>query len=132
MATLVEAGYASVGAAEIQVHDRILRVHAAGRRQKIDKGEGLDFATAEALAFGSLLREGHPIRISGQVLCMCVCVYVCVCVCVFICGSVGKWKGCGQRHVFATARCSGGSGEWPRGDSSELLDGQATKQQQQQ
>ena len=29
-------------------------------------GEGFDWATAEALAFGSLALEGHPIRLSGQ------------------------------------------------------------------
>ncbi|WP_282605048.1 2-oxoglutarate dehydrogenase E1 component [Pelagibius sp. Alg239-R121] len=29
-------------------------------------GEGIDWATAEALAFGSLLIEGSPIRLSGQ------------------------------------------------------------------
>ena len=32
----------------------------------IDSGEGLDWATAEALAFGSLLIEGTPVRLSGQ------------------------------------------------------------------
>ncbi len=29
-------------------------------------GAGIDWATAEALAFGSLLIEGHPVRLSGQ------------------------------------------------------------------
>ena len=29
-------------------------------------GEGIDWATGEALAFGSLLSEGHPVRLSGQ------------------------------------------------------------------
>jgi 2-oxoglutarate dehydrogenase E1 component len=36
------------------------------RRKAIDTGEGLDWATAEALAFSSLLAEGHPVRLSGQ------------------------------------------------------------------
>ncbi len=36
------------------------------RRKMIETGEGLDWATAEALAFGSLLVEGHPVRLSGQ------------------------------------------------------------------
>ena len=36
------------------------------RRKMIETGEGLDWATAEALAFGSLMEEGHPIRLSGQ------------------------------------------------------------------
>lgn len=29
-------------------------------------GKGVDWATAEALAFGSLLTEGYPVRLSGQ------------------------------------------------------------------
>ena len=31
-----------------------------------DSGEGFDWATAEALAFGSLLAEGYGVRLSGQ------------------------------------------------------------------
>jgi 2-oxoglutarate dehydrogenase E1 component len=30
------------------------------------KGKGFDWATAEALAFGSLQTEGFPVRLSGQ------------------------------------------------------------------
>ncbi|MGE0120446.1 MAG: 2-oxoglutarate dehydrogenase E1 component [Dongiaceae bacterium] len=37
-----------------------------GRKQMFGTGEGIDWATAEALAFGSLLIEGHPVRLSGQ------------------------------------------------------------------
>ena len=36
------------------------------RRKMIETGEGLDWATAEALAFGSLVDEGRPVRLSGQ------------------------------------------------------------------
>ena len=36
------------------------------RRNMIDSGEGLDWSTGEALAFGSILLEGNPIRLSGQ------------------------------------------------------------------
>ncbi len=36
------------------------------RRQMIETGEGIDWGTAEALAFGSLVTEGHPVRLSGQ------------------------------------------------------------------
>ncbi len=36
------------------------------RRQAIDAGEGIDWSTAEALAFGAILLEGNPIRLSGQ------------------------------------------------------------------
>ena len=37
-----------------------------GKTEAIESGRGLDFATGEALAFGSLLREGYPVRLSGQ------------------------------------------------------------------
>ena len=36
------------------------------RRKAIETGEGIDWATAEALAFCSLLLEGHRVRLSGQ------------------------------------------------------------------
>ncbi len=36
------------------------------RRNAIESGEGIDWATAEALAFGSILLDGNPIRLSGQ------------------------------------------------------------------
>jgi 2-oxoglutarate dehydrogenase E1 component len=34
--------------------------------EAVEKGAGLDWANAEALAFASLLTEGHPVRLSGQ------------------------------------------------------------------
>ncbi len=36
------------------------------RRKTIETGEGIDWTTAEALAFCSLLLEGNPVRLSGQ------------------------------------------------------------------
>jgi 2-oxoglutarate dehydrogenase E1 component len=36
------------------------------RRKAIESGEGIDWATAEALAFCTLLEEGHRVRLSGQ------------------------------------------------------------------
>ena len=36
------------------------------RRKMIETGEGIDWATGEALAFGSLLDEGRTVRLSGQ------------------------------------------------------------------
>jgi 2-oxoglutarate dehydrogenase E1 component len=36
------------------------------RRETVAKGEGIDWGTAETLAFASLLREGTSIRLSGQ------------------------------------------------------------------
>jgi 2-oxoglutarate dehydrogenase E1 component len=42
--------------------DRVLKA----RRKVIDTGANIDWATAEALAFGSLLKEGYRVRLSGQ------------------------------------------------------------------
>ncbi|UCF92752.1 MAG: 2-oxoglutarate dehydrogenase E1 component [Desulfobacterales bacterium] len=36
------------------------------RLQTVENGEGIDWANAEALAWASLLQEGHPVRLSGQ------------------------------------------------------------------
>ena len=36
------------------------------RKKAIESGVGIDWSTAEHLAFGSLLVEGHPVRLSGQ------------------------------------------------------------------
>ncbi|MBI1205366.1 MAG: 2-oxoglutarate dehydrogenase E1 component [Rhodopseudomonas sp.] len=47
------------------VHKTIQRF-LDNRAKAIETGEGIDWATAEALAFCSLVKEGHPIRLSGQ------------------------------------------------------------------
>jgi 2-oxoglutarate dehydrogenase E1 component len=47
------------------IHKTLQRV-VDGRKAMFDSGEGFDWATAEALAFGSLLAEGHAVRLSGQ------------------------------------------------------------------
>ncbi|MDP2778795.1 2-oxoglutarate dehydrogenase E1 component [Devosia sp.] len=36
------------------------------RLAAIKSGEGIDWATAESLAFGTLVTQGHPVRLSGQ------------------------------------------------------------------
>jgi 2-oxoglutarate dehydrogenase E1 component len=36
------------------------------RRKSIETGIGIDWSTGEALAFASLLLDGHPVRLSGQ------------------------------------------------------------------
>jgi len=36
------------------------------KSKMFETGEGIDWATGEALAFGSLLTEGYPVRLSGQ------------------------------------------------------------------
>ena len=47
------------------IHKTILRF-LDSRRAAIESGEGIDWSTAEALAFGSLLDDGFPVRLSGQ------------------------------------------------------------------
>jgi len=48
-----------------KVHKTLNRVIDA-KRTMFDQGEGFDWATGEALAFGSLLSEGYNVRLSGQ------------------------------------------------------------------
>lgn len=48
-----------------QFHPIIYKVYEA-RLKSIETGRGLDWATAEALAFGSLLQEGFGVRLSGE------------------------------------------------------------------
>ena len=49
----------------LEMHATLKRI-VAKRKQALDAGEALDWATAEALAFGTLLMEGYPVRLSGQ------------------------------------------------------------------
>ena len=66
IAELSEIGIALTAVPEgFNVHRTIQRLLEA-RRKMIETGEGIDWATAEALAFGTLLDEGHPVRLSGQ------------------------------------------------------------------
>ena len=51
--------------ADFAVHKTIGRF-LASRRKSVETGDGVDWATAEALAFATLLKEGHPVRLSGQ------------------------------------------------------------------
>jgi 2-oxoglutarate dehydrogenase E1 component len=45
---------------------RTIQRFLAARAKAIETGEGIDWATGEALAFCTLLREGHRVRLSGQ------------------------------------------------------------------
>ncbi|HEX2726714.1 MAG TPA: 2-oxoglutarate dehydrogenase E1 component, partial [Beijerinckiaceae bacterium] len=45
---------------------RTIQRFLENRKKMVDTGEGIDWAMAEALAFGSLLLDGHPVRLSGQ------------------------------------------------------------------
>ena len=47
------------------VHKTIGRL-LDNRRKMIESGEGIDWGMGEALAFASLVDEGHPVRLSGQ------------------------------------------------------------------
>ena len=47
------------------VHRTVQRI-LDNRRKAIDSGEGIDWATGEALAFASLVSNGHKVRLSGQ------------------------------------------------------------------
>jgi 2-oxoglutarate dehydrogenase E1 component len=47
------------------IHPTLTRVLEA-KKATFAKGEGLDWASGEALAFGSLLSEGYGVRLSGQ------------------------------------------------------------------
>ncbi|MBQ1203619.1 MAG: 2-oxoglutarate dehydrogenase E1 component, partial [Loktanella sp.] len=63
--------FASIGKALTTVpdgfptHKTIDRLRDA-KAQMFESGTGIDWATGEALAFGSLLLEGFPVRLSGQ------------------------------------------------------------------
>ena len=47
------------------VHKTVARLLDT-RKDMLETGAGFDWATAEALAFGSLLTEGYPVRLAGQ------------------------------------------------------------------
>jgi 2-oxoglutarate dehydrogenase E1 component len=50
---------------EVHVHRKLRRI-LGQRREAIESGQNIDWATAEHLAFGSLVREGFLVRLSGQ------------------------------------------------------------------
>ena len=50
---------------DFTAHKRIKKIYA-DRLNSVLTGEGIDWATAEALAFSSLLSEGYGVRLSGQ------------------------------------------------------------------
>jgi 2-oxoglutarate dehydrogenase E1 component len=64
--TLREVGVALTRVPEgFNANRKILR-QLQNRRRMIETGERIDWATAEALAWGTLLIEGTPVRVSGQ------------------------------------------------------------------
>ena len=64
--TFAEIGRAlSTAPATLPLHKTVGRL-LESKAQMFETGEGFDWATGEALAFGSLLSEGYPVRLSGQ------------------------------------------------------------------
>uniref|UniRef100_A0A7M5XIJ9 Transketolase-like pyrimidine-binding domain-containing protein n=1 Tax=Clytia hemisphaerica TaxID=252671 RepID=A0A7M5XIJ9_9CNID len=51
---------------QFNIHQHLEKTFCEARMKKIESGENIDWATAEALAIGSLLMQGHHVRISGQ------------------------------------------------------------------
>ncbi|KAJ8482385.1 hypothetical protein ONZ45_g14964 [Pleurotus djamor] len=63
---LVHVGESSVATpTNFEIHPKLQR-HVKNRLTSIKNEKALDFATAEAMAFGSLMLEGNDVRISGQ------------------------------------------------------------------
>jgi 2-oxoglutarate dehydrogenase E1 component len=64
--TMAEIGKSLASVPEgFPMHKTVGRFLAA-RGKMFETGTGIDWATGEALAFGSLLTEGYPVRLSGQ------------------------------------------------------------------
>ncbi|MDA9674835.1 2-oxoglutarate dehydrogenase E1 component [Pelagibacteraceae bacterium] len=49
----------------LNIHKTLARI-IGNRKKMISAGEDIDWSTAEALAFGSLLKDGFPVRLVGQ------------------------------------------------------------------
>ncbi|KAJ0424416.1 thiamine diphosphate-binding protein [Aspergillus carlsbadensis] len=47
------------------MHRNLKRI-LSNRKKAVEEGQNIDWATAEALAFGSLVNEGYHVRVSGQ------------------------------------------------------------------
>tara|TARA_Y100001970_G_scaffold249555_1_gene320190 strand:+ start:1377 stop:4286 length:2910 start_codon:yes stop_codon:yes gene_type:complete len=50
---------------DLNFHKTIIKIFN-NRKDAVKKGSNIDWSTAEALAFGSLLEEGYPVRLVGQ------------------------------------------------------------------
>ena len=50
---------------ELNIHKTIKRIFI-NRHKSVNEGKHIDWSTAEALAFGTLLNEGFPVRLVGQ------------------------------------------------------------------
>ncbi|MEL6314394.1 MAG: 2-oxoglutarate dehydrogenase E1 component, partial [Pseudomonadota bacterium] len=64
--TFEEVGRALSSAPDgVPLHKTVARFLDA-KAKMFETGEGFDWATGEAMAFGSLLSEGYPVRLAGQ------------------------------------------------------------------
>ncbi|PLB33314.1 alpha-ketoglutarate dehydrogenase KGD1 [Aspergillus candidus] len=59
------AGVVSDAPEGFSLHRNLKRI-LTNRRKVVETGSGIDWSTAEALAFGSLVAEGYHVRVSGQ------------------------------------------------------------------
>ncbi len=66
ISTLEEVGAALTKIPEGFTPHRTLKRILKNKEEMFDAGEGIDWATAEALAFGSLITEGKYVRLVGQ------------------------------------------------------------------
>ena len=55
----------NVSSDELNLHKTIIKI-LKNRRESVKNGNNIDWSTAEALAFGSLLKDGFPVRLVGQ------------------------------------------------------------------
>jgi 2-oxoglutarate dehydrogenase E1 component len=49
-----------------KMHPTLAKRFVPRRKEALESGTGMDWALAESLAWGSLLMDGHPVRLSGQ------------------------------------------------------------------
>eukprot|EP00118_Oscarella_pearsei_P016291 m.154340 g.154340 ORF g.154340 m.154340 type:complete len:917 (+) comp38634_c1_seq23:40-2790(+) len=59
-------GMKSVSYQDLNLHPRLPKSHVNPRLEQLQNGASIDWATAEALAVGSLLHQGFNVRLSGQ------------------------------------------------------------------
>ncbi|EDW16268.1 probable 2-oxoglutarate dehydrogenase E1 component DHKTD1 homolog, mitochondrial [Drosophila mojavensis] len=51
---------------DFNIHPHLHKTFIQGRLKKLEAGAKIDWATAEALAIGSLMYQGHNVRLSGE------------------------------------------------------------------
>ncbi|XP_071963051.1 2-oxoadipate dehydrogenase complex component E1-like [Antedon mediterranea] len=51
---------------DFKVHSTLLKSHIGSRLKKLEEGAGVDWATSEAMAIGSLMTQGFNVRLCGQ------------------------------------------------------------------